>query len=127
MEGVKGLTDMVSVHFGADLSAYWDDSFFAYHFINGYGSTVFENGTLVPIGPTWGKHSEQWVFHFGFDLNDNNRFPEKKIPYRARELLKIPDLRMKVETQMIEFLAHDIETGFRLDDGTEAPESDPLA
>ena len=96
MDGVKGLTDMVSVHFGADLSAYWDDSFFACHFISGSGSTVFESGALVPMGPTWGKHSEEWVFHFGFDLNDENRFAEQEILHRARELLKIPNLQMKV-------------------------------
>jgi 2,4-dichlorophenol 6-monooxygenase len=96
MEGRTGITDMVSVHFGADLSEYWDDRFFACHFINGECGTVFESGAIVPMGPTWGKHSEEWVFHFGFDLNDENRFQEEKLLPRIRDLLKIPNLKIKV-------------------------------
>jgi 2,4-dichlorophenol 6-monooxygenase len=96
MEGPRGIIDMVSVHFTADLSEYWDDRFFACHFINGSGGTVFESGAIVPMGPTWGRRSEEWVFHFGFDLDDENRFAEDKFMMRIRELLKLPDLEMKI-------------------------------
>jgi 2,4-dichlorophenol 6-monooxygenase len=96
MEGRTGITDMVSVHFGADLSEYWDDRYFACHFINGACGTVFESGAIVPMGPTWGKHSEEWVFHFGFDLNDEARFKEEKLIPRIRDLLKIPNLEIKI-------------------------------
>ncbi len=96
MEGPHGIADMVSVHFGADLSDYWDDRFFACHFINGSGGTVFESGAIVPMGPTWGRRSEEWVFHFGFDLDDENRYKEETFVMRIRELLKLPDLEMKV-------------------------------
>lgn len=96
MEGRTGITDMVSVHFGADLSQYWDDRYFACHFINGSCGTVFESGAIVPMGPTWGKYSEEWVFHFGFDLNDESRFQEEKLIPRIRELLKIPELEIKI-------------------------------
>ena len=73
MSGATGLCDMVSVHFEADLAEYWDDRFFACHLVNGSCETVFESGAIVPMGPTWGKHSEEWVFHVGFDLTDEDR------------------------------------------------------
>ena len=96
MEGRTEITDMVSVHFGADLSRYWDETLFACHFINGECGTVFESGAIVPMGPTWGKHSEEWVMHFGFALNDEARFEEDKLLPRIRELVKIPDLDIKI-------------------------------
>lgn len=96
MEGRTGITDMVSVHFGADLSQYWDERFFACHFINGQCGTVFESGAIVPMGPTWGRHSEEWVFHFGFALDDETRFQEDRLVPRIRDLLKIPELEIKI-------------------------------
>jgi 2,4-dichlorophenol 6-monooxygenase len=96
MEGPKGITDMVSIYFKADLSEYWDDRFFACHFINGSCVTVFESGALVPLGPTWGRYSEEWVIHFGFDLDDESRFDEDKLKPRVRALLKLPNLDIKV-------------------------------
>ena len=96
MEGPKGITDMVSIYFKANLSEYWDDRYFACHFINGSCATVFESGALVPLGPTWGRHSEEWVIHFGFDLDDDSRFDEDKLIPRVRALLKLPNLDIKV-------------------------------
>ena len=96
MEGRTEITDMVSVHFEADLSQYWDETLFACHFINGECGTVFESGAIVPMGPTWGKHCEEWVMHFGFALNDETRFQEDKLVPRIRDLVKIPDLDIKV-------------------------------
>lgn len=96
MEGPRNITDMVSVHFSADLSEYWDDRYFACHFINGECGTVFESGAIVPMGPNWGKYSEEWVFHFGFAMDDEKRNEEDALIPRIRNLLKIPDLKMKV-------------------------------
>lgn len=96
MEGPTNITDMVSVHFSADLSEYWDDRYFACHFINGECNTVFESGAIVPMGPNWGKHSEEWVFHFGFAMDDQSRHDEAALIPRIRQLLKIPDLEMNV-------------------------------
>lgn len=96
MEGLTNITDMVSVHFSADLSEYWDDRYFACHFINGECSTVFESGAIVPMGPNWGKHSKEWVFHCGFAMDDQNRHNDSALIPRIRQLLKIPDLEMEV-------------------------------
>ncbi|KAF9887169.1 hypothetical protein FE257_010423 [Aspergillus nanangensis] len=94
MRGPRNITDMVSVHFSADLSEYWDDRYFACHFINGECGTVFESGAIVPMGPNWGRHSEEWVFHFGFAMDDEARHDESALIPRIRELLKIPDLEI---------------------------------
>lgn len=96
MEGTKNITDMVTVHFSADLSEYWDDRYFACHFINGECGTVFESGAIVPMGPNWGKYSDQWVFHFGFAMDDEKRHDEDALIPRIRQLLKITDLEMNV-------------------------------
>lgn len=96
MEGPRNITDMVSVHFGANLAEYWDERYFACHFINGECGTVFESGAIVPMGPTWGRHSEEWVFHFGFAMDDDARHDEAALVPRIRELLKIPGLEIKV-------------------------------
>jgi len=96
MEGSTGIVDMVSVHFSADLSEYWDDRYFACHFINGECNTVFESGAIVPMGPNWGKHSKEWVFHCGFAMDDQNRHDDAALIPRIRQLLKIPDLDMDV-------------------------------
>ncbi|KIW98758.1 uncharacterized protein Z519_00421 [Cladophialophora bantiana CBS 173.52] len=96
MEGRTGITHMASVHFEADLSQYWDETFFACHFINGECGTIFESGAVVPMGPTWGSQPEEWVMHFGFALDDESRHQEDKLIPRIRDLLKIPDLEIKV-------------------------------
>ncbi|KAI9831787.1 MAG: hypothetical protein M1819_004684 [Sarea resinae] len=96
MEGPTGVADMVSTHFTADLSEYWDDRYLVCHFINGSGKTVLESGAIVQMGPTWGRKSEEWTVHFGFDLNDEERFAEDKLVPRIKKLLNIPDLDMKV-------------------------------
>ncbi|EXJ79171.1 2,4-dichlorophenol 6-monooxygenase [Capronia epimyces CBS 606.96] len=98
MDGPTDIADMVSTHFSADLSEYWDDKWFACHFINGDGGTVLESGAVVPMGPTWGRKSQEWVCHFGFDVEDKQRYDESKLIPRIRNLLKIPDLDLKVHT-----------------------------
>jgi 2,4-dichlorophenol 6-monooxygenase len=98
MHGPTDIADMVSTHFSADLSQYWNDKWFACHFINGDGGTVLESGAVVPMGPTWGRKSQEWVCHFGFDVKDQERYDEHKLVPRIRELLKIPNLELKVHT-----------------------------
>jgi 2,4-dichlorophenol 6-monooxygenase len=97
MRGPTNIVDMVTVHFSANLSEYWDDRIFLCYLINGESGTVFESGAIVPVGPTWGKDSEEWVFHFGFALDDDSRFDEAKLVRRIRDLLKLPALQLKVE------------------------------
>lgn len=44
------------------------------------------------MGPTWGKHSEEWSITFGFRPDDPEKFDEITIIPKIRALLNIPDL-----------------------------------
>jgi 2,4-dichlorophenol 6-monooxygenase len=54
-------------------------------------------GALLQMGPTWGRHSEEWVLTFGFPVTDDKRFDTDALPARIRQLLKLPDLEMEVQ------------------------------
>ena len=96
MQGPSGLLDMVSVHFTADLSEYVDESCLITWFFNPDGAGSWGSGAMVPMGPTWGKHSEEWVVHFTFGPDDPDRFDEAAIVPRLKALLKLPDLAVHV-------------------------------
>jgi 2,4-dichlorophenol 6-monooxygenase len=48
------------------------------------------------MGPTWGKHSEEFVLHFAFSPDDDERFNEEAIIPRMKKMLKLPDIEPKV-------------------------------
>ncbi|OQV11339.1 FAD binding domain-containing protein [Cladophialophora immunda] len=100
LEGPTDIADVVSVHFEADLSQYWDERTLIANYINPEGETILGSGTVVCMGPTFGRYSENWTIHFGFRVDDPARFTQAQehllIP-RIRELLKIPDLQLKVQ------------------------------
>lgn len=68
------------------------------HFINPEGEKMehFDCGALVKMGPTWDRRSEEWLLHFGFDLDDKSRYETEALIPRVRHLLKLPDLEMEV-------------------------------
>ena len=96
LEGPTGILDMVSTHFTADLSQYWEDDVLITWLVNPEGAGSWHSGAMAAMGPTWGKHSEEFVIHFTFRPDDPNRFDEEAIVPRLRELLKLPDLEPKV-------------------------------
>ncbi|WP_354697986.1 2,4-dichlorophenol 6-monooxygenase [Paraconexibacter sp. AEG42_29] len=96
MLGPTGMLEMVSTHFKADLSEYVDDKSMITWSINPEGEGSWSSGALVKMGPTWDRHSEEWVIHFAFRPDDPARFDEAAIVPRMRELLKIPDLDLEV-------------------------------
>jgi 2,4-dichlorophenol 6-monooxygenase len=93
IEGQTDLAHMVTVYFRADLSPYWDDDYsMTTWFVNPEGGS-WASGVLGQLGPTkFGRHSEEWMFHFSFRADDPSRFDEDSLLPRMRELLKIPDL-----------------------------------
>lgn len=101
LQGPTDIADVVSVHFEADLSECWDDRTLIANFINPEGETILGSGTVVCMGPTFGRYSENWTMHFGFRVDDPARFSEVEehlmIP-RIRELLKIPTLEIKIRS-----------------------------
>ncbi len=48
------------------------------------------------MGPTWGKHSEEFVLHFAFSTDDEERFNEEAIIPRMKKMLKLPGIEPKV-------------------------------
>jgi 2,4-dichlorophenol 6-monooxygenase len=96
MTGPRQMVDMVSTHFTADLSDYWDDNTLINWFLNPEGESSWGAGAMVQMGPTWGRHSEEWVVHFAFRPDDPERFNEDAIVPRLRELLRLPDLELQV-------------------------------
>jgi 2,4-dichlorophenol 6-monooxygenase len=96
MAGPTNMVDMVSAHFSADLSEYWDDRSLITWFLNPEGESSWGAGAMVQMGPTWGRKSEEWVVHFGFRPDDPERFNEKAIVPRLRQLLRLPDLELTV-------------------------------
>jgi 2,4-dichlorophenol 6-monooxygenase len=96
MHGPSGLLDMVSCHFNADLSEHADGSCLITWFLNPDGAGSWGSGALVPMGPTWGRHSEEWNFIFTFGPDDPERFDDEAIVPRLKGLLKLPDLDVHV-------------------------------
>ncbi|WP_202619121.1 FAD-dependent monooxygenase [Ornithinimicrobium cavernae] len=96
MAGPTDMVDMVSVHFGADLSDYVDEATLIHWFLNPEGESSWDAGALVKMGPTWDNHSEEWTIHFMFRPDDPERFDETAIVPRVRDLLKLPDLELTV-------------------------------
>ena len=96
MHGPTDLGRIVSSHISADLSAWWDDACLITWLINPDYEGVFGSGAMVPMGPTWGRHSEEWVVHFGFPPGQETPFDEAGVVPHLRALLKLPSLEMKV-------------------------------
>lgn len=96
LDGPRNLRKIVSFHFKADLSKYWDDRTGIAHFADPErGAGGMKSGSMLALGPTWGRHSEEWQMHFAIKP-DEEMFPEKEAAERVRDLLKIPDLKMEV-------------------------------
>lgn len=96
MDGLKNIARIVSSHVTADLSPWWDDACLITWFINPDHGGTFGSGAMVPMGPTWGKHSEEWTIHFNFNPDDPEQIDEVSVLPRLRALLKLPDVPMTV-------------------------------
>lgn len=96
VNGPSGLLDLVSCHFKADMSAYADETCLITWLLNPDGAGSWGSGAMVPMGPTWGKHSEEWNFIFAFGPDDPERFDEAAIVPRLKGLMKLPDLEIEV-------------------------------
>jgi 2,4-dichlorophenol 6-monooxygenase len=93
MQGPTGMLDLVSMHFSADLSRWWDDRCLITFFLNpDGGGSGWGSGAMAQMGPTWGAHSQDFNVVFAFQPDDPGRFDEESIIPKVRELLKLPDL-----------------------------------
>ena len=88
--GLSGVARIVSSHVTADLSPWWDEACLITWFINPEGSGAFGSGAMVPMGPTWGKYSEEWIIHFSFPVEGGDSINEETVKPWLRDLLKLP-------------------------------------
>ncbi|MEU6415006.1 FAD-dependent monooxygenase [Microbispora sp. NPDC046933] len=100
MIGPTNLVDMVSAHFGADLSGYLpDDGCLINWFVNpDFGGSI-GSGYLYHLGP-WSPEgvSEEWVFACGFHADDPERFDEEGMRGRIIRSLGLPDLDISLRS-----------------------------
>ncbi|CZR68761.1 uncharacterized protein PAC_18660 [Phialocephala subalpina] len=95
MDGPTKLRQVTSVHFKADVSEYWDDRTCITNFASVESGPGFQSGSMLPLGPSWGRHSEEWQMHFSVPVGVEALSKEAAI-IRVRELLKLPDLEMEI-------------------------------
>lgn len=93
MEGVTALGDNVTLWFKADLSEYMDDDTLLNWFVtpDSFGMAA---GVLVPVGI--GKHSEEWVLHFGYPAGQGQHVTDAEAIARMLDLFNLPDLEFEL-------------------------------
>lgn len=90
MEGLPALFDATTAYFSADLSQWWTEGSLITWFLNPYRADL--SSALIEMGPTWGRHCEEWGLHL--PLAGIDRTDEKAVVGRIRELLGLPDLEL---------------------------------
>ncbi|WP_025619754.1 FAD-dependent monooxygenase [Salinispora cortesiana] len=90
MLGLPGFLEVTTAYFTADLSPWWREGTLLTHFLNPHDPDLSSN--LIEMGPTWGKHCEEWVLHF--PPGDPQRYPAESIVSKIREVLGLPGLEL---------------------------------
>ena len=98
MDGPRRLRKMVNTYFSADLSRWIDDDgVLIFYFMNPDGMGLWAGGGLVKTGPKrWDRHSESWVFMREVAADDPDTVDEAGVAARIRELLRLPDIELKI-------------------------------
>jgi 2,4-dichlorophenol 6-monooxygenase len=96
MMGAHDVLDIVTTHLKADFSPWWDDDLLIAHLINPEAGAYPSGGMLVQMGPTWGKRSEEWAFHFAFLPTDNSDLTEAELLGKIRQLLGVGDIPIEI-------------------------------
>ena len=97
MVGPRRMMEMVTVHFRADLSAYMPDPIPMITWFHNPGREgMWSSGAMVPLGPTWGPHSEEYYILFAVDPDDPARREDEACRDHVAELLNVPSLDIEV-------------------------------
>jgi len=96
MVGLHDMLDIVTAHLKADFSKWWEDDVLIAHFLNPRAGSYPSGGMMVPMGPTWGSHSEEWAFHFAFLPTDDSDLSEAAMLAKIRELLGVGDIPIEI-------------------------------
>jgi 2,4-dichlorophenol 6-monooxygenase len=92
MQGVFDMADVTTAYFSADLSTWWHEGTLITWFVNPDRPDL--NSALLEMGPTWGRHCEEWGLTFA--LGDADRSDDEAVTARMREVLGLPDLDLTV-------------------------------
>jgi 2,4-dichlorophenol 6-monooxygenase len=92
MQGTPGLVDVTTAYFSADLAQWWHDGTIITWFLNPYRQDL--SGTLLEMGPTWGRGCEEWALHFV--PGGPGPLDEHAAAARIREVLGLPGLELKL-------------------------------
>ncbi len=95
LEGWPSFHHVTTVHFSADLSRWQRDGALLTYFINPKRPEL-SGSTLVEMGPTWGRFSEEWGLHFTTGPDDPARTQREAVLARIRDTLGIEDLRIRL-------------------------------
>ena len=111
-EGLEQVGEITTAHIKTDLSKYWQDGDLMYWLVdigNKERNSETQTGipieilagswsTIVQVGPTWGKHSEEFVVHLspGHIYGPLESLTNDDITSSIREALRIPDLDLEV-------------------------------
>jgi 2,4-dichlorophenol 6-monooxygenase len=93
--GLGVVTQTATMHVSADFSdlAQDDDVLLRWLMSPQTGVGV----VMVPMGPErWGRHSEEWVIHLNYPVDDPNAQSDAKVEADVRTSLGIPDLPMEI-------------------------------
>lgn len=93
MVGLKNVGDNITLWFKADLSEYMDDETLLTWFVtpNAFGMV---SGVLVPVGA--GRHSDEWVLHFGYPPGTGDEVTQDQAIDRMLDLFKIPNFEFEL-------------------------------
>jgi len=107
-EGPRNVADVTTVYFKADLSKYWHYGTLMYWLTSLAGdsdslwepSPLFgvEWNTLLQIGPTWGKHSEEFSLHLALSCVHPpiETLTTDVLKQQVRSVLKLPDPALEI-------------------------------
>lgn len=96
MVGLHDLLDIVTAHMKADFSQWWEDDVLIAHFLNPEAGSYPSGGNMVPMGPTWGRYSEEWAFHFAFLPGDDSDLDATQMVGKIRELLGVGEVPIEI-------------------------------
>ena len=94
-EGLGKLTNTATIHTTADFSRLAPDPDVLIRWISSpqAGAVV----VMVPMGPDhWGPHSEEWVIHLNYPVEDPRAESDEKVEADIRAALGMPDVEMKI-------------------------------
>jgi 2,4-dichlorophenol 6-monooxygenase len=87
------LAMLCTIHITADLSRWMPGDAQLTWFV--HPESPYRWGVLIPLGPTWGRHSEEWAFNFAYN-DPSDRLKDEEIIPAIRECLRLPELEIEV-------------------------------